>query len=321
MTARIVLTGGLGFIGFNLLSKLQKLFKSTSFLIIDNLSTKSKNQILENSKIKLVKESINLKNLSKIVCLLNKEDIIIHLAALGNVSHSIIDPFPSFKSNVESTLALLEAMRIVGANKIIFSSTGGALMGNTHPPVDEESIPSPISPYGASKLAAEGYIRAFNECYSNKSIICRFGNVYGRYSLHKQGVINKFIINALNSKRIEVRGDGNTTRDYIHVDDICDALVSCILKLESMANRELLTLHLSNSEEVSLEKLICIIEDIHGEKLDRKYVNEIIGEVKRNAALSSKAAQIINFSPRIKLDDGLKDLYLWLKKDTLGFKL
>ena len=310
---RFIITGGLGFIGFNLIEKITKEFPSSNILILDNLSTGSTNKVPNSKNINFINFTLKNNNINSLSKILNEDDLIIHLAAFGNVIESIQNAFPSFEANVEGTLCVLNAMKIAKTKKIIFSSTGGALMGNTKPPVDETSIPSPISPYGASKLAAEGYIRSFTECEEMKSIICRFGNVYGKYSLHKKGVVNKFIISALNEKVLTVRGDGNSTRDYIHVSDITSGIINCINYINNLYPKEVLTLHLANSSEVSLNELINTIQQVHGEKLLLENIPEVKGEVKRNASLSSLANKKINFQPEIKLIEGIKELYSWLK--------
>ena len=188
---RVIITGGLGFIGFNLAKSLSK--KGFHVIIIDSLVSGSNNQKWIEKDWEIHK--LGLDQTEKIIKILKKAEIVIHLAALGNVIQSVKDPIVNFNNNVFSTIKLLEAMRIADCQKIIFSSTGGALMGNTTPPVSELSIPKPISPYGASKLACEGYLSAYSNSYDISSIIFRFGNVYGPFSSHKIGVINKFIRN------------------------------------------------------------------------------------------------------------------------------
>ena len=131
-------------------------------------------------------------------------------------------------------------------------------MGNTKVPVNENSSPKPISPYGARKLACEGYINAYSECYGIKSIIFRFGNVYGPNGSHKKGVVNKFIRNSISTQNHIVYGSTNSSRDYIHVNDICEAIKLGINHFDSMKfNSEVF--HLANFEEITISELIKII--------------------------------------------------------------
>ncbi len=116
-------------------------------------------------------------------------DAIVHLAAAGSVVDSVADPTANFEANAVGTFSVLNAARAADVGRLVFSSTGGALIGNAEPPVNEQSLPKPISPYGASKLAAEAYCHAFAKAYGMTTVALRFANVYGPYSGHKKGAI------------------------------------------------------------------------------------------------------------------------------------
>ena len=120
-------------------------------------------------------------------------DAVIHLAAAGNVVESVADPAANFDVNARGTLTVLQGAKDAGAGRFVFASTGGALIGDAPPPVDESSVPRPISPYGASKLAGEGYCHAFRGSYGLPTIALRFANVYGPRSAHKRGAVTRFI--------------------------------------------------------------------------------------------------------------------------------
>ena len=307
--SRIIVTGGLGFIGANLVNKLLNDFE---VLVIDNGSVGKLNLQLLKQNVKLIEADLQDKDL--ISQILNKDDLVIHLAAKGNVVESVASPIDNFQSNVVSTLSLLEAMRKSQTNKIIFASTGGALMGNSQPPVNEYSCPKPISPYGASKLACEGYINAYSNSYNFKSIIFRFGNVYGPYSLHKKGVINKFIINILNNKKLEIFGSLETSRDYIHVDDICSGIKLGINKIIS-SKKINSTFHLANGKEVRLKDLIDILTQISNKKIQTNLYPYRKGEVLNNCSDFSLAKDQLEFEPKINLEVGLSELYSWIDKN------
>ena len=155
---KILITGGAGFIGFNLIKLLKVNFPLNEIIVVDNLSTCSANANYFDNDVRFIKDE--LANLSAYTKELKNVDLVFHLAAKGNVIDSINDPIDNFQSNVFETIKLLEFMRTNGIDKLIFSSTGGAIMGNAKPPVNEKNLPSPISPYGASKLSCEAYLRA-----------------------------------------------------------------------------------------------------------------------------------------------------------------
>ena len=144
-------------------------------------------------------------------------------------------------------------------------------MGNTVPPVNEKSLPAPISPYGASKLCCEGYLSSYANSFNINSITLRFGNVYGNFSSHKKGVINKWIRNSIKNRPIEIFGDGKSTRDYIHVDDICDGIIASITRLLNNKSHTFERYHLGNNQEISLIELSNIIEEFSKKETFKKF--------------------------------------------------
>src|ERR1700733_6052373 len=149
---------------------------------------------------------------------------VVHLAANTGVDQSVRDPRTDCLVNVIGTLNCLEAARSNGAKRFVFASSG-APAGEIEPPIHEEIAPHPVSPYGASKLAGEGYCSAYFRTYQLETVALRFGNVYGPGSLHKGSVVAKFISRALSGLPMEVFGDGQQTRDFIYIDDLIDAVM------------------------------------------------------------------------------------------------
>ncbi len=304
----ILITGGLGFIGSNFLE-----------LIINN-NKFDKIYIIDNNRISIKKYYIPL-NLNKNIQLINHDllkledfklnlDCIVHLAAAGNVIESIKNPIYNFENNVRATLNILEFARKSKVPKFIFSSTGGALMGNNSLPINENSYPKPISPYGASKLSCESYINAYSSMYEIESYILRFGNVYGPYCFHKKGVVNKLLECTLQKKIFNIFGDGTSSRDYIYVKDIAKAILSCVLKdSNSMQN----TYHLSTNVETTLNELIKIFTKITDSKIDVNYFPERIGEVYRNSADYNLAKKELSFEPNKDIESLLEDTFSWYK--------
>ena len=212
MVTKIGITGGAGFIGSNLASKISKQYE---VLILDNFSTGRKDYLKD---IKCHVRDVELSDASETIDSTKDLDVIFHLAASGNVVESINDPITNFNNNVLTTLNILVSTS--EWDYVYFSSTGGALMGKAIPPVDEATQPAPISPYGASKLACESYIKVYAECYGLCYVIFRFGNVIGANSAHKKGVINTFYKQIKAGENIKVYG--NVSRDFIDVDKLTD---------------------------------------------------------------------------------------------------
>lgn len=335
----ILITGGCGFIGVNLVDYLLK--KGFPYIrILDNLCKGAK-EILENvlrengdvnSKTKkdgitydLRKNSRNHIQNGTIVNLIIGDirhqeicwkateniDSLIHLAAQTGVLPSIEDPFEDFEINVQGTLNLLHASVKRGVDKFIFASSN-ALLGSQDPPVHEENVPRPVSPYGCSKLACEGYCSAFHASYSLKTVCLRFSNVYGPYSLHKNSVIAKFLRDALLRAELTIYGDGGQTRDFIHVDDISHA-IHLILEMP-LTSQEVwgIPLHLGTGKETSILELATLIQKFFHKEVKISFAPERKGEIRRSYSDIRKARKILGFSPRIPLRDGVESVYTWL---------
>ena len=306
----ILVTGSSGFIASNLIPKLKK--AGHHLIGVDSLDSKSTNHDLTSDYCS--HHFFNINELEKLSQLLVDVDVVFHLAAKGNVVESIDDPLSNFQANVSSTLSLLEAMRVANCKRIIFSSTGGALMGDTSPPVDEQTLPQPISPYGASKLACEGYLSAYSKSFGISSIVLRFGNVYGPYSSHKVGVINRWIRLAIEGKPLVIYGDGKSSRDYIHVDDLTDGLQLALGRIHGNSDSVFETYHLANYAEITLLDLKEILECcLPGEKLDVIYKKARVGEVNKNFANISLAKSKLGFNPIVNFANGVSELYEWIQ--------
>src|SRR5262249_55452635 len=144
--------------------------------------------------------------------------------ALSGVVDSVIDPRPSFETNILGSFQLLQIARESSVKRFVFASTGGALLGNVTPPISETMPPSPLSPYGATKLALEGYCSAFSASYRLNCTTLRVSNIYGPHSAHKQSVIASFIKRILREEPLVIYGDGTQQRDYLYVRDLAQGI-------------------------------------------------------------------------------------------------
>jgi UDP-glucose 4-epimerase len=234
-------------------------------------------------------------------------ETLVHLAAFGSVVESVADPVENFDVNVHGTLVVLRAAAAAGAGKVVFASTGGAIMGNATPPVDESTLPWPISPYGASKLCGEAYCHAFAGSFGLPVVALRFANVYGPMSQHKKGVITNFIRNALGGEPIVIYGDGTATRDFLYVDDLCEGICAAI---DAPLDDEVI--HLASGEETSINELARLVLELAGAgELPIRYEERRRGEVERTFAKPNYAAEVLGFTPRHSLPEGLKKTVDW----------
>jgi len=311
-----LITGGCGFIGTSLIKKLVGNEKH-SIRVIDNLSVGTIDDLAtvctfkENfpdelsplsSQVQLIvgdilDESLALKVTENI-------DIIVHLAANTGVGPSVENPRADCMANVLGTFNYLEAARINKVKRFIFASSG-APAGEVDPPIHEELPPHPVSPYGASKLAGEGYCSAYFKTFGIETVALRFGNVYGPGSLHKESVVAKFIKQALGGKNLEIYGDGTQTRDFIYIDDLVAAIELASVTqgiggevFQIATNAETTVEEMAGSLiEIMSEKEIGNINLVHGQPR--------LGDVKRNYSDTSKARQFLGWTPKYDLKKGL----------------
>ena len=300
---RILVTGGEGFIGSHVVADLLKAGHEVT--VYDNMEYGH----LGYNNNRTVRSVVgSLTNQNKLTSAVTDMQCVIHLAAKGNVVESISDPMTNFNINVTGTVNLLEAMRTAKTRHIIFASTGGALMGNAVPPINEETLPAPISPYGASKAACEHYIRSFSSSYDITHTIYRFGNVLGENCKHKKGVVNNFYKETLLGNPLEVFGD--VSRDFIDVNDISKTLVNNITN-EKTVNE---TFQLAMGKETSIKHIAKIVLAEMG-KPDH-LINTISarhGEVSRVFSNTEKACEILGFNANSNIDGLVSRVIGYLK--------
>lgn len=221
---RILITGGCGFVGCNLIPFLLR-NGNYDIRVLDNLSL-GRREWIDEFDVEFVQGDI--RDNTALDRALKNVDIVVHLAADTRVMDSIEDPNKNFDYNVIGSFNLLDRMRLADVNRIINASTGEAIMGEVDPPVHEEMTPRPTAPYGASKLAVEGYVSAFSGAYGFKGTSLRFSNVYGPRSFHKGSVVATFMRQILNGEPLTVYGDGSQTRDYIFSEDLAGGIQKAV---------------------------------------------------------------------------------------------
>jgi UDP-glucose 4-epimerase len=304
----ILVTGGAGFVGATLVRRL--VASGYTVRVIDNLSTGDAAH-LAGVDAELVKGDI--RDPDALDDALAGMNAIIHLAAAGSVVMSVTDPVANFEANVLGTFRVLDAARRNGVRHIVQASTGGALIGDATPPVNEQSLPKPISPYGASKLAGEGYAHAFAKTYGLRSVAIRFGNVYGPWCARKRGVLNVYFESLHSGVPLVIYGDGTASRDYVHVEDISNALQ---LALESDVPGGTV-LHAASGVETSLTELADLCRQAAG-KPDHpiEYKPMRPGEVGRNFASYDLARELLGYQPTVRREDGIPRLWQWFSTEV-----
>jgi len=313
----LLITGGAGFVGLNLVDYLlnndsEQITNISKLFILDNLSSGNYSllkEIINNKKnkeldVEFFKLDIRDKDIEDVII---KSDYIVHLAAQTGVIPSIENPFLDAEVNILGTLNLLNLSVKHNIKKFIFSSSAAPL-GEQTPPLNELKLPSPLSPYGVSKLSGESYCKAFNSSFGLNTLILRFSNLYGIYSYHKGSVIAEFLRRIINNKELIVFGDGNQTRDFLFAGDLSKFILNLLIN-DYKFNGEVY--QLGTGIETTINKLIDIIKKIINRDFKVKYEEERKGEIKRNYSDITKAKNLLNFKPETDLLQGIEITYSW----------
>jgi len=311
--SRILVTGGAGFIGANLVRLL--LDRGYQVTVLDNLST-GRREYLDGLPLEFVEGDIlNAELVNRVVA---DCDGVVHLAAQPTVPGSLADPRYDCQVNVIGTLNLLEACRRLDADRqtessgrssrlaglrFVFASSN-AVLGRQPPPVTEDKAPLPISPYGASKLAGEGYCLAYHGSWGLGTVALRFANAYGPYSAHQNGVVAKFFKDILTTGQITVDGDGQQTRDFIYVQDLCRAI---LLALESKVSGEVF--QIATGVETSILDLARLVQTVVGRDIGLQYGPPRPGDIRKNYSAVSKAQKMLGWQPQVELKEGLQETW------------
>lgn len=300
---RILVSGGAGFIGANLLRRLDR---SHELRVLDNLARGSRELLPDDREIEFVEGDI--RDPDAVARAMRGADLVIHLAAFGSVVGSVEDPVANFEVNVRGTFEMLRGAARAGIERFVFASTGGAIMGGQQPPVDEDSLPWPISPYGASKLAGEAYLHAFAGSFGIRPVALRFANVYGPYSSHKQGVVTRFIRAATTGGAFEIYGDGSASRDFLHVDDLCRGIIAA-----AGAGLSDVVVHLASEQETTIDDLALLIAELAGADAQIVRHPKRTGEVERSFARAVRARELLGWEPELSLRAGLQSTIEWFR--------
>jgi UDP-glucuronate 4-epimerase len=308
----ILVTGGCGFIGSNLVDKLLDLgFK---VICLDNFDDfypreiKSQNisSALNDKNFTLFEGDLNNQDDVDACFKLGKIDIVVHLAAKAGVRPSIEDPLTCFNTNIFGTLNLLEGMKKNNVVKLVFASSSSVYGNNKVVPFSEsDNVDSPISPYAASKKSGELICYTYHQLYNFDVFCLRFFTVYGPRQ-RPDLAIHKFTNLILQDKSIPFYGDGLTARDYTYVDDILEGILAAIYNLKGFN-----VFNLGESRTITLKKMIEVLES----KLDKKIkINSLpkqAGDVDITYANITKSNAILGYQPKWTFENGIEIFLKW----------
>ncbi len=320
-----LVTGGCGFLGTSFIRSLLE-ENGHSVRIVDNLTVGTREDLASvgrfsespaedvgpmgtrDAEIELVAGDILDEGLALRAA--EGADVIVHLAANTGVAPSVEDPRKDCLSNVIGVLNYLEAARHGGVKRFVFASSGAAV-GEVEPPLHEELASHPVSPYGSSKLAGEGYCSAYFRTFGVETVALRFGNVYGPLSGHKNSAVARFIKRAMDGETLEIYGDGTQTRDFIFIGDLIRA-IKLSATVEGVGGE---VFQIATSSETSvqelIDKLLPVLADAGMRDVEVRQTAPRLGDVQRNYSDTSKADRLLGWRAEVALDEGLRRTVAW----------
>lgn len=316
----ILITGGAGFIGSNLIKHLLQQNPEARITCIDNFdpfySPDLKYQRIREfepfANFRMLELDLAENNANLLALAVEQPvDIIVHLAAKAGVRPSIENPEAYVKANVLALQHLLDFARIKNVPQFVFASSSSVYGINPDLPWTEEQKLQPISPYAMTKLSGEMMGHVYHSLYSFRFIALRFFTVYGP-GQRPDLAINQFTDKMINGNPINIYGDGTTSRDYTYVDDIVSGIEAAMYYDRSGFE----IINLGNHDTVSLKDLISTIEEITGKKAIINHLPEQPGDVPHTYADISKAKRLLNYTPGTSIKDGIRKYYEWKKREA-----
>ncbi len=312
----ILVTGGAGFIGSNLVEALLGDERVKMVRVLDNLATGSLKNIEAfegNPRFEFIKGDIR----SYETCLQACEgmDLISHQAALGSVPRSINDPLTSNEVNVTGTLNIFTAAKEKGIKRVVYAASSSTYGDHPGLPKVEDRIGNPLSPYAVTKYVNELYAKVYANVYGLELIGLRYFNIFGP----KQNpagpyaaVIPLFVKSVLNNEPPIINGDGEHSRDFTFVANAVQANILALTTSNAEAVNQVY--NIACGEQTSLNELFEYIKQTAGSDLAPKYGPERAGDVKHSLADVSKAAQLLGYKPKVTVKEGLKTTFEWYRR-------
>lgn len=303
---KALVTGGAGFIGSNLALALQA--RGHDVRLLDNFSTGHRAN-LEPLDAEVVEG--DLRSYERVAAAVGGVEVVFHQGALPSVPRSIQDPLTSTAVNVEGTLNVLLAARDAGVRRVVFASSSSVYGDAPGMPRRESQPLSPLAPYAVSKLAAEQYCMVANRVYGVETVALRYFNVFGERQDPLSGyaaVIPKFIRMMLDGQRPTIFGDGQTSRDFTHVENVVEANLAAAV--EPAAAGRVMNIAVGSSH--TLNELVSELQGLVDSELEPEYGPQRPGDVSESLADISLARELLGYEPRIEFEEGLQRTIAWI---------
>jgi len=308
-----LVTGGLGFIGGHLTQGLRQ--AGWVVLVLDSQAPPQRARN-GNGAAPVEYVHADVRDLDACQSACQGVDTVFHLAGIASVRESVADPARAHEVNLSGTVNLLTAARDQQVRRLVFSSSAAVYGDADHAAVREGQPTVPLSPYGVSKLAAEHYCRTFTELYGLETVSLRYFNVFGpRQSVNSSygAVIPRFIDAVLRGERPQVYGDGQQSRDFVHVENVVQANLLAATEPEAVHE----VFNIASGQAISLCRLLHELSGIVREDIEADFLPARDGDIRRSLADIGKARRLMGYRPRVGLAEGLKATLLWAQ-ETAG---
>ncbi len=303
----ILVTGGAGFIGSHIVDAL--IAKGHTVTVFDDLSSGKEAQI--NPLATFVKGDIRNAESLETLFKTTPFEAVFHLAAQIDVRKSTADPLTDAETNILASLRLIHLAHTQGVQKFIFSSTGGAIYGDTNSrPTTETHSEHPLSPYGIAKLSVDKYLAFYSALFGMQTVSLRYANVYGpRQNPHGEaGVVAVFLNKMLNTSEPAINGDGLQTRDYVFVSDIVAANIAALEKNASGVY------NIGTGRETTVNELFQLLNGFFANSFQEIHADAKPGEQLTSSLDATRATKELDWKPLVSLEDGLKKTFEWFKQ-------
>lgn len=313
--AKILITGGAGFIGSHLAKKLIDL--NNEIVIFDNLDsfyptelkTKNLESIAPSDKYVFIRGDI--RDYTAICTALDDVQIIIHEAAQPGIRTSLENPMKTHEINITGTLNILRAAVTKNIKRVVIASSS-SVYGNTNElPYREEDGAQPLSPYGVSKLASDHYAKVFNEVYGLSTVSLRYFSVYGP-RIRPDLVLPIFTNALIHNKKVKIFGDGEQSRDFTYIEDIVDGTLRAMTKHHIDGE----IFNIGSGERTNINKLYTLLCELMDRKINPIHEKEKKGEVRHTHANITKARKHLGYKPRYNIQQGLNKFWDWYQDNT-----
>jgi nucleoside-diphosphate-sugar epimerase len=308
-----LVTGGAGFIGSNICTKLVS--RGCSVRVVDNLLTGKKTNLASIlDKIEFIEADMGDPKVARAA--MKDIDVVLHQGALPSVPRSVDDPAATHRHCVDATFTLLLAARDAHVKRFVYASSSSAYGDTPTLPKVETMLPSPLSPYAAAKLVGEYYCSVFSGVFGLQTISLRYFNVFGPHqdpTSQYAAAIPAFVTSILQDKPPTIYGDGEQSRDFTYVDNVVEANLLAARARKTAGE----VINIACGKAVTVNEIIDMINEFTGRKVKPIYTAPRPGDVKHSLADISLAKKLIGFTPKVSFRQGLEKAIDWYRKNLL----